>query len=165
MQRRIWEFALRRILTILTENNKKKWWFYHQKVCLSGCVMELHKWLRKWVKYAHWKLLGSQAIQDIPERINHSYEAFFDHLKSGRNGRKSPPKYCKRQNYSSFTLKQADYKFHEDNRVTVMGRIYKYVKHRPLGCIPPWASFWSRDDRTLQSGHPEYEYCFLCWWT
>ena len=88
--------------------------------------------LKKREKYAHWKLLGSQAIQDIPERINRSYEAFFDHLKSGRNGRKSPPKYCKRQNYSSFTLKQAGYKFHEDNRVTIMGRTYKFVKHRPL---------------------------------
>lgn len=88
--------------------------------------------LKKRDKYAHWKQLGSQAIQDIPERINRSYEAFFDHVKSGRHGRKSPPKFCKRSNYSSFTLKQAGYKFHEDNRVTIMGRTYKYVKHRPL---------------------------------
>ena len=88
--------------------------------------------LKKREKYAHWKQLGSQAIQDIPERINRSYEAFFDHVKAGKYGRKSPPKFCKRNKYSSFTLKQAGYKFHEDNRVTIMGRIYKYVKHRPL---------------------------------
>ena len=88
--------------------------------------------LKKLEKYAHWKQLGSQAIQDIPERINRSYEAFFDHVKSGKHGRKSPPKFCKRSNYSSFTLKQAGYKFHEDNRITIMGRTYKYVKHRPL---------------------------------
>ena len=88
--------------------------------------------LKKREKYAHWKQLGSQAIQDIPERINRSYEAFFDHVKSGKSGRKAPPKFRKRNNYSSFTLKQAGYKFHEDNRVTIMGRTYKYVKHRPL---------------------------------
>lgn len=88
--------------------------------------------LKKREKYVHWNLLGSQAIQDIPERINRSYEAFFNHLKSSRHGRKSPPKYCKCQNYSSFTLKQAGYKFHEDNRVTIMGRTYKFVKHRSL---------------------------------
>jgi len=88
--------------------------------------------LKKRDKYAHWKQLGSQAIQDIPERINRSYEAFFDHVKSGKHGRKSPPKFCKQNNYTSFTLKQAGYKFYEDNCVTIMGRTYKYVKHRPL---------------------------------
>ncbi len=88
--------------------------------------------LKKRQKYAHWKLLGSQAIQDIPERINRSYKAFFDHVKSGKRGLKSPPKFCKRRNYSSFTLKQTGYQFHDDNRVTIMGRTYKYVKHRPL---------------------------------
>lgn len=88
--------------------------------------------LKKRSKYAHWRLLGSQAIQDIVERINRSYEAFFDHVKSGRSRRKAPPKFCKRANYRSFTLKQAGYKFHEDNRITIMGRTYKFVKHRSL---------------------------------
>lgn len=88
--------------------------------------------LKKRNKYAHWNQLGSQAVQDIPERINRSYKAFFDHVKSGRSGRKAPPKFCKRKNYSSFTLKQAGYQFHGDNHVTIMGRTYKYVKHRSL---------------------------------
>lgn len=91
--------------------------------------------LKKRNKYAHWKLLGSQAIQDIAERISRSYDAFFDHVKSGRSGRKAPPKFCKRKNYSSFTLKQAGYKFHEDNRITIMGHTYKFVKHRPLAGV------------------------------
>lgn len=88
--------------------------------------------LKKRKRYAHWKMLGSQAIQDIPERINRSYEAFFNHIKTKKSGRKSPPKFCKRKNYHSFTLKQAGYKFHEDNRITIMGRTYKYVKHRTM---------------------------------
>ena len=83
-------------------------------------------------KYAHWNLLGSQAVQDIPERIARAYDAFFAHVKERRSGRKAPPKFRKRKNYNSFTLKQAGYKFLEGNRITIMGRTYKYVNHRPF---------------------------------
>ena len=88
--------------------------------------------LKKRARYAHWKNLGSQAVQDVVERIGRSYKAFFEHHKAGWSGRKSPPKFCKRVNYTSFTLKQAGYKFRDGNRVTIMGRTYKYVNHRPL---------------------------------
>ena len=47
-------------------------------------------------KYAHWNLLGSQAVQDIPERIARAYDAFFSHVKERRSGRKAPPKFRKR---------------------------------------------------------------------
>lgn len=89
--------------------------------------------LKRLPKYKHWNMLGSQAIQDIVERIDKSYEAFFKHVREKRRGRKSPPKFKKRKNYSSFTLKQAGYKFQEGtNRVTIMGHTYKYVAHRPF---------------------------------
>ena len=94
--------------------------------------------LKKQSRYTHWNDLGSQAIQDVAERIGRSYKAFFDHVKTGRKDRKSPPKFYKKENYSSFTLKQAGYKFHENdengkiNCITIMGRTYKYIKHRSL---------------------------------
>lgn len=88
--------------------------------------------LKKRPEYAHWNYLGSQAVQDVPERINRSYEAFFDHVRSGKSGRKSPPKFRKRKDYHSFTLKQSGHKFLDGNRVTIMGRTYKYVNHRPF---------------------------------
>ena len=88
--------------------------------------------LKRREKYAHLNLLGSQAVQDIPERIARAYDAFFAHVKEHRSGRKAPPKFCKRKNYHSFTLKQAGYKFLEGNRVQIMGRTYKYVNHRPF---------------------------------
>lgn len=88
--------------------------------------------LKRREKYTHWSLLGSQAIQDIVERIARSYEAFFDHVKQKRRGRKAPPKFCKRWKYSSFTLKQAGYKILEGNRITIMGKTYKYIRHRPF---------------------------------
>lgn len=88
--------------------------------------------LKHTARHQHWNQLGSQAIQDVVERIGRSYDAFFDHIKEHRRGKKSPPKFRKASRYRSFTLKQAGYKFHDDNRVTIMGRVYKYFKHRPM---------------------------------
>ena len=82
--------------------------------------------------HPEWKALGSQAIQDVVERVDRSYKAFFNHLKQKRHGRKSPPSFKKRSRYFSFTLKQAGYAFHDDNSVTILGRRYKYCKSRPV---------------------------------
>lgn len=87
--------------------------------------------------HPEWKALGSQAIQDVAERIDRSYSAFFNHVKQKRHGRKSPPHFCKRERYKSFTLKQTGYVFHENsNCVTIMGRKYKYFKSRSIGRFP-----------------------------
>lgn len=88
--------------------------------------------LKRREKYKHWNELGSQAVQDAVERVDRSYKAFFDHVIEGRKGRKSPPRFCKRQKYRSFTLKQAGYRFHDENYVTIMGRDYTYFAHRPF---------------------------------
>ena len=83
--------------------------------------------------HPEWQVLGSQAIQDVVQRVERSYKAFFEHHKQKRRGRKSPPGFKKRRKYSSFTLKQAGYRFHNDsNIVTIMGRDYKYCKSRPI---------------------------------
>lgn len=89
--------------------------------------------LKKRSRYVHWNELGSQAIQDVVERVDKSYAAFFTHLKQKRHGKKSLPHFCKRENYKSFTLKQAGYCFLPDsNRLKIMGREYKYSNSRPL---------------------------------
>lgn len=84
-------------------------------------------------RYPWWNRLGSQAVQDVVQRVDRSYKAFFQHHKQKRRGRKSPPGFKKRRKYASFTLKQAGYCFHDDgNIVTIMGRDYKYCKSRPF---------------------------------
>lgn len=88
--------------------------------------------LKKAERYKHWNTLGSQAIQDVVERIERSYKAFFDDIKNGHKFGKSPPKFRKASKYKSFTLKQAGYKFLDENRIVIMGRTYKYVNHRPF---------------------------------
>lgn len=99
---------------------------------LSANKLKKHLTKVKRTLHPEWQALGSQAIQDVVERVDRSYKAFFDHVKQKRHGRKSLPSFKKRSRYSSFTLKQAGYAFHTDNKVTIMGREYKYCKSRPV---------------------------------
>src|SRR5262252_8216062 len=77
--------------------------------------------LKKLPKYAWWSALGSQAIQDIIERIDKGYERFFQNLKD-RKAHKSlqiigPPTFRTIRKAKSFTLKQTGWKLLGGNRL------------------------------------------------
>ena len=86
--------------------------------------------LKKLDRFSHWNLVGSQAIQDIVERIDKAYQLFFGNLK--RKVRTSPPGFKKVKKYSSFTLKQAGWKLLNSNRIKIQGDIYKFSKSRDI---------------------------------
>lgn len=86
--------------------------------------------LKKLDRYEHWNLVGSQAIQDIVERIDKAYQLFFGNLK--RKVRTSPPGFKKVKKYSSFTLKQAGWKLLGGNRIRIQGDLYKFSKSREI---------------------------------
>ncbi len=86
--------------------------------------------LKKLARFSHWNLVGSQAIQDIVERIDKAYQLFFGNLK--RKVRTSPPGFKKVKKYSSFTLKQAGWKLLDLNRIRIQGYIYKFSKSRDI---------------------------------
>ena len=88
--------------------------------------------LKQRPRYAFWNLVGSQAIQDIVQRIDRSYTLFFRNLKAGVTPKPSPPGFRKVKKYSSFTLKQAGWKLLGGNRVKIQGRIYKFSKSRDI---------------------------------
>jgi putative transposase len=76
-----------------------------------------------------WKQLGSQAIQDVVERLDKSYKLFFSNLK--RKVRCSPPGFKNRHRYRSFTLKQAGYKVDQkENEIIINKKKYKYFNSR-----------------------------------
>jgi putative transposase len=81
-------------------------------------------------KYKHWNLVGSQAIQDIVERIDRAYGLFFRNIKAHKKA--SPPRFRKVYKYKSFTLKQAGYKFDDDSSLIIQKRRYKYHKSREI---------------------------------
>lgn len=82
--------------------------------------------LRK--KNEYWLLVGSQAMQDIIQRIDRAYQLFFKHHKRGVR----PPNFRKRIKYKSFTLKQAGYKFLTDNQLRIGKRVFKFWKSREI---------------------------------
>jgi putative transposase len=86
--------------------------------------------LKKLEKYTHWNQLGSQAIQDIPIRIDKAYKLFFRNRKHGIKS--GTPNFRKRRNYKSFTLTQAGYKLLEGNRIKIGIQIFKYSKSQDI---------------------------------
>jgi putative transposase len=86
--------------------------------------------LKKQEKFKAWNQVGSQAIQDITDRIDRAYKLFFDSLKSER--KVAPPGFRKRVKYKSFTLKQAGYKLLGVNKVKIGKRIYRFHHSRNL---------------------------------
>ena len=88
--------------------------------------------LKKQERYKPWNALGSQAIQDVAQRIEKAYQLFFAHPK-----RFKPPGFKKRRKYKSFTLKQAGYKLCHgnhggDNKIKIGNQTFKFSKSREI---------------------------------
>jgi putative transposase len=75
-----------------------------------------------------WQSVGSQAVQDICQRIEKAYQLFFKHHKKGVR----PPGFKKVKKYKSFTLKQCGYKLLGGNRLKIGARVYQYWNSRPI---------------------------------
>lgn len=75
-----------------------------------------------------WQWVGSQAVQDICQRIEKAYQLFFNHHKKGVR----PPGFKQVKKYKSFTLKQAGYKFLGGSRVKIGNRVYQYWNSREI---------------------------------
>ncbi len=82
--------------------------------------------LRKRIKY--WQQVGSQAVQDICQRIEKAYQLFFKHNKKGTR----PPNFKKTRKYKSFTLKQAGYKILDGNKIKIGKLTYKFALSREI---------------------------------
>lgn len=75
-----------------------------------------------------WQLVGSQAVQDICQRIEKAYQLFFKNHKKGVR----PRNFKKVRKYKSFTLKQAGYKFLGGNRIKIGSRVYQFCQSREI---------------------------------
>ena len=88
--------------------------------------------LKKITKFKYLLEFGSQAVQDVAERINRAFDLFFGNL--NRKVRCSPPKFKKVRRYKSFTFKQSGWKIDEETHtITVNGHSYKYFQSRRIG--------------------------------
>lgn len=86
--------------------------------------------IKKIAKFSYISEIGSQAVQDIAERIDRAYKLFFENRK--RKVRCAPPSFKKVSKYRSLTLKQAGYKFLEGNTLRIGKQNYRYFKSRDI---------------------------------
>ena len=80
--------------------------------------------------YVYLTEIGSQALQEVTDRLYKSYERFFNARKNGE--KYGLPGFRKVRKYKSFTLKQTGYKLLPDNEVMICGQKYKYFKSREI---------------------------------
>lgn len=82
-------------------------------------------------RFAYMRKLGSQAVQNIAERIDRAYNLFFASQK--RKVKCSPPKFKAVRRYKSFTLKQAGWKLDETvGKIRIGKKWYGYFQSRKI---------------------------------
>ena len=104
--------------------HKRHYKLYHKSLNKFKLQKHLTK-LKKLNKYKKWNNLGSQAIQQITERIDNAYKKFFK--KQG-----GLPSFKKRIKYKSFTLKGSVGYKPEDNVISLNGYDYKFSKNQTI---------------------------------
>jgi putative transposase len=82
--------------------------------------------LKRWTRFAHWRLLDAQAMKQIVWRIDQGYQKFF------RKENKRPPTFRKRVKYHSITLSQTGWRYKGGNRLWLFGRLYRFHQSREI---------------------------------
>lgn len=110
--------------------HKRYWKLYHKSLNLYALQKHLTK-LKKISRFAYLKEIGSQALQDITQRIDKGYKLFWDNLK--HKHKTAPPGFRKVRKYKSYTLKQAGWKLDEEHgAVYIAKQKYRYAKSRNI---------------------------------
>jgi putative transposase len=108
---------------------------YKKHLSVSKIQAHIAK-LKHLPKYAWWKQLAAQAIQDILQRIDRGYQRFFQNLKDRKAGktaqRVGPPTFRTIAKAKSFTLKQDSWKLLSGNRLRIGSTVYKFAKSRDI---------------------------------
>ena len=96
--RRLYNVALEQRITI-----------YHQNKSTISCFSQMKQLPELKASFPEYGDVGSQVLQDVIERLDRSYRAFFRRIKKG--GEKTGfPRFKGRDRYDSFTLKQCGWK-------------------------------------------------------
>ena len=110
--------------------HKRYYRLFHKSLNMYQLINHLAK-LKKISRFAYMNELGSQAVQEIAQRIDRAYKLFFRNLR--HKIRTAPPSFKKVLKYKSFTLKQCGYKYTgEDNSIIIRKQKYHFFKSREV---------------------------------
>src|SRR2546422_2247786 len=105
----------------------QKRYYRRFKGCIGYYRLKRHGTkLKRLARFAHWKQLDAQAIQNIVWRIDQGYQKFF------RKENQRPPTFRKRSKYHSITLAQTGWKYEGRNRLWLFGPLYRFHQSREI---------------------------------
>ena len=106
--------------------SKRYYCRYGKSLTFSHLKRHIAKLRKRCPRYAFWQRRGSQAVQDVLERLEKAYQRFF-------GGQGGFPRFKTVKKYPSFTLKQAaGWKLLGGNQIRLLNRTYKFVKSREI---------------------------------
>ena len=100
-----WLETCRQLYNLALEHRITVWKNYRRSVTGYDQAVELPA-LKK--AFPEFQAVGSQCLQDVLERLNRAYRAFFRRVKASE--KPGFPRFKSRTRYDSFTLKQAGWK-------------------------------------------------------
>ena len=104
---------------------------YRQKKETISCYNQIKQLPELRAAFPEYEEIGSQVLQDVIERLDKTFKAFFKRIKN-EGGKAGFPRFKNRDRYDSFTLKQTGWKL-ESYHLTVrnVGR-FKLRLSRPI---------------------------------
>lgn len=79
-----------------------------------------------------WKIVGSQCVQAVVEKLDLTYQAFFKWIKSKAGPKRGKPKFKKSAGHGSLVFKQAGWAYIGGNKIRFGKHVYKFVKSREI---------------------------------
>lgn len=118
--RRLYNVALEQRISIYRQSNKT-----------ISCYGQINQLPELKEAFHEYQAVGSQVLQDVIERLDKAYKAFFRRVKSGRVNA-GFPRFKGKDRYNSFTLKQAGWKL--DGRYLTICNVgtFKMRLSRPI---------------------------------
>jgi len=101
-----WLFLCRRLYNTALEQRIT---IYRQNKGSISCYSQINQLPDLKAGFPEYREVGSQVLQDVLERLDRAYKAFFRRVKNG-NGKVGFPRFKGRDRYDSFKLKQAGWK-------------------------------------------------------
>ena len=103
---------------------------YHQNKGRVSCYDQINQLPELKAAFPEYSDVGSQVLQEVLERLDKAYKAFFRRVKTGNKA--GFPRFKGRDRYDSFTLKQAGWKL--DGRYLMIRNVgrFKIRLSRPM---------------------------------
>ena len=104
---------------------------YRQNKGSISCYSQINQLPELREAFPEYQKVGSQVLQDVIERLDKAYKAFFRRVNNG-GGKAGFPRFRSRDRYDSFTLKQAGWKL--DGRYLTIRNVgrFKLRLSRPI---------------------------------